>query len=76
MSALLLALHTGLRTKVTHTSGFFCLLFFVRTFHIYRERERQTGRQTDRQRTSGSAGLLASVYASAVPYSRESEERT
>ena len=42
MSALLLALHTGHRTKVTHTS-FFVLFFrfsffvclFVRTFHIF-----------------------------------------
>ena len=31
MSALLLALHTGLRAKVTHTSSF----LFARTFHIF-----------------------------------------
>ena len=63
MSALLLALHTGLRTKVTHISS-----FFVRTFHIYiyREREREN---------FGSAGLLTLVSTSAVPYSTESEER-
>ena len=75
MSALLLALHTGLRTKVTHTFfSFLLLLFFVCLLErfIYIERDRQT----DGQRTSGSAGLLASVSASAVPYSRESEERT
>ena len=35
MSALLLALHTILRNKVTHTSLFFSLFFLVRTFHMY-----------------------------------------
>ena len=52
----------------------FVFLFFVlleRFSYIYIERERGGGEE----RTSGSAGLLTSVSALAVPYSRESEER-
>ena len=46
----------------------------VRTFHIYIYIYRERERERERERT-GSAGLLASVSASAVPYSRVSEER-
>ena len=53
-------------------SDLLCPLFMHTFWHLVREREREREKT---KTTSGSAGLLASVSASAVPYSRESEER-
>ena len=49
MSALLLALHTGLRTKATHTFLFVCFFVIVFLLERFIYIERETDRQTDRE---------------------------